>query len=89
MLSNISVNSLPFHRPTRPESATLPHKKLGSIINYIHTENTDSVFLSNDRIILPMKEYSNKFLRDHKLREDIIYNHSIIKPKKSLVYMRK
>ena len=45
--------------------------------------------MSNDKIILPVKQYSNKFLRDNKDKDEFITNHNIFKPKKSVVFNRK
>ena len=67
MLSNISVNLIAA--PSRPESANMPNRIIGhNSMNY-NGQGQDSVFLNNDKIIIPLKEYSNKFLRENKPRE--------------------
>ena len=87
MLSNISVNLL--SSSSRPESAHFPHKSNLSNLSQNNPQTNESVFLHNDKIIIPLKEYSNKFLRENKPREELIYNHSLMKPKKSMIYVRK
>lgn len=52
MLSNISVNVL---TPSRPASAKLPHRVFIHNQTPSSAEISDSVFLSNDKIILPVK----------------------------------
>ncbi len=66
MLDQISVNTL---SAPRPGSATLPRRQFGAMSSHTNTEPCESVFLNNDKIILPLKEYSNKFLRENKPRE--------------------
>lgn len=66
MLSNISVNLMTA--TSRPESANLPQRIPGPNLAYNNPQVNDSVFLNNDKIIIPLKEYSNKFLRENKPR---------------------
>ena len=49
----------------------------------------ETVLMNPDKILLPVKEYSNKFLRDKKAKAQLEVNHSILKQKKSFVYVRK
>lgn len=72
----------------RPESAGLPVRQFGNIPNHTNINEGHSGS-PNDKIIIPLKEYSNKFFRDGKITEDSVYPHGVLKPKKPITYTRK
>lgn len=87
MLSTFSVKTEPL---ARPESASLPHRQFGEHATHTNIQNqTDHMFITHERVILPVKEYSNKFLREGKQKEEEMCNHNKLRPKKPITYTRK
>ena len=87
LMITLSIQTEPL---SRPESAALPHRQFGNnTLNQTHSNEATSMLINADKFIVPVKEYSNKFLREGKTNEEVVYPHGMLKPKNQISYTRK